>query len=155
LATVSAAASLGNVLYGDYRWLFRLIALISVALGLLAYFRRSGICSLESARRERNRVINVSLMALIFSIGAYVFWTYVVLHYWGIAAGLPWAEYDEHWAIPVAGALFSGAALLAYAMRRMRQAPAPTVVNPAKSRAASSNHTGRHAKPESAWDHGQ
>ena len=32
--------------------------------------------------------------------------TLVVLHYWGIWAGLPWAQYsDEYWAIPLAGVL--------------------------------------------------
>jgi NADH:ubiquinone oxidoreductase subunit 6 (subunit J) len=111
LATVAAAADLGNVLYGDYRWVFRLAALIFLGAGLVVYFRAKGICTLDQAKRQRNRIINASLLILTAATGIYLFWTYVVLHHWGIAAGLPWAEYsDEYWAIPgtiIAFAAFS------------------------------------------------
>ena len=69
LASISAAASLGNVLYGDYHWEFRLVALAFLALALVIYFRRKGICTLDQARRERNRIINTSLLVLIFAVG--------------------------------------------------------------------------------------
>src|SRR5690242_3076609 len=65
LASISAAASLSNVLYGDYHWQFRLFALAFLALALIIYFRRKGICTLRQARRERNRIINTSLLVLI------------------------------------------------------------------------------------------
>jgi len=119
LTTVSAAASLGNVLYGDYRWVFRGLALVCLIAGLVFYFRKSGVCTLDAARRARNRIINVSLLALIAATGAYVFWTYVILHYWGIVSGLPWAQYDESWAIPVSAALL-GAGTLAWIWIRHR-----------------------------------
>ncbi len=45
LASVPAAAGLGNMLYGDYRWLFRIAALIFLGIGLLVYFRKKGICT--------------------------------------------------------------------------------------------------------------
>ncbi len=121
LASVSAAASLGNMLYGDYRWLFRILALIFVGIGLAVYFRRLGICTLDAVKRERNRLINVSLLALLVTLGAYIFWTYVVLHYWGIAAGLPWAQYDESWAIPSAAVVFAVAAVVSFAIRRAKR----------------------------------
>ncbi|HYM11408.1 MAG TPA: hypothetical protein VEU62_11785 [Bryobacterales bacterium] len=100
LAGVSAAASLGNDLYGNYHWAFRGVALVCLTIGLVVYFRKRGICTLDEARRQRNRILNVSFLAVFTATGIYVFWTYVVLHYWGIAAGLPWAQYDETWAIP-------------------------------------------------------
>jgi len=107
LASVSVAADAGNILYGKYSWEFRIAALVFLAAGLVVYFRSRGICTLDQARRERNRILNVSLLVLIAATGIYLFWTYVVLHYWGIAAGLPWAQYsDERWAIPAAGVLF-------------------------------------------------
>ncbi len=121
LASVSAAASLGNVLYGDYRWLFRAVALICLGLGLLIYFRRSGVCTLDRAKRERNRLINVSLLVLVASAGVYIFWTYVVLHYWGIAAGLPWSRYDEGWAIPVSAAALVAVSVLTFLSFRRRK----------------------------------
>ena len=71
LASITMAADLGNVLYGDYRWIFRLVALAFMALALWFYFRRRGICTLDQARRERNRIINTSLVVLIFAVGIY------------------------------------------------------------------------------------
>ena len=117
LAGVAFANDLGNVLYGEYRWMFRVVTLALLAAGLFFYFRRSGICTLDQARRERNRILNVSLLVLVTGIGIYIFWTYIVLHYWGIAAGLPWAQYDESWAFPASAAVLASAAILAYVLR--------------------------------------
>jgi len=133
LASVSAAASLGNVLYGDYRWLFRILALIFVGIGLAVYFRRLGICTLDAAKRERNRLINVSLLVLLVTLGAYIFWTYVVLHYWGIAAGLPWAQYDESWAIPIATVVFAVVAVVSFAIRRAKGKQPETILGYTRS----------------------
>ena len=123
LASLSAAADIGNVLYGDYRWLFRATALAFLALALWVYFRRKGICTLDQARRQRNRIINTSLVVLITAVGTYIFWTYFAVHYWGIAVGLPWAQYDESWALPVSAAVL-GTALVLYLIliRRSRKA---------------------------------
>jgi hypothetical protein len=109
LASIAVATDLGNVLYGQYRWLFRGGAL----LALFFYFRSRGICTLDAARRERNRIINTSLLVVMFAVGTYILWTYVAVHYWGIAVGLPWAQYDESWAIP-ASVLVLGAAFVGY-----------------------------------------
>ncbi len=120
LASITVAADLGNMLYGDYRWAFRSVALAFLAAALWFYFRRRGICTLDQARRERNRIINTSLVVLIFAVGIYILWTYLAVHYWGIAVGLPWAQYDESWALP-ASALVLAAAFLFYwfAFRRL------------------------------------
>lgn len=123
LASISAAASLGNVLYGDYHWEFRLVALALLALALVIYFRRKGICTLDSARRERNRIINTSLVVLIFAAGIYIFWTYVAVHWFGIWAGLPWRQYDESWAVPLSAGVLGAAVVLYFVLfRRPRQA---------------------------------
>ena len=118
LASISAAAGLGNVLYGDYRWVFRLTALAFLALALWIYFRRRGICTLDQARRERNRIINTSLVVVIGAIGVYIFWTYIAVHYWGIAVGLPWAQYDESWALPASAVVLALALILYFALFR-------------------------------------
>jgi hypothetical protein len=113
LASVSVAADLGNVLYGEYRWLFRVAALAFLGLALWIYFRRKGICTLDQARRERNRIINTSLIVLIAAVGVYIFWTYIAVQYWGIAVGLPWAQFDESWALPTSAVVLT-AALIFY-----------------------------------------
>ncbi len=117
LAGVSAANSLGNSLYGEYKWEFRLAALVFLVAGLVVYFRRRGICTIDDARRQRNRLLNVSFLVIFTAIGLYVFWNYVALHYWGIAAGLPWAQWDERWAIPTSAALLAGAAVAIFLSR--------------------------------------
>jgi hypothetical protein len=118
LASVSAAASLGNVLYGEYAWAFRIAALIFLASGLVYYFRKRGICSLSDAKRQSTRVTNITLLALLTSTSIYIFWNYVVLHYWGIAAGLPWAQWDESWAIPWSAGLLAASAIALMLYRR-------------------------------------
>jgi len=123
LASISAAADLGNVLYGNYRWAFRSVALAFLVLALVFYFRRRGICTLDQARRERNRIINTSLVVLIFAVGVYIFWTYFAVHYWGIAVGLPWAQYDESWALPAAGVVLLIAVALYFLL--FRRSPDP------------------------------
>ena len=112
LASLSVAADMGNVLYGEYRWAFRIAALAFLALALWVYFRRKGICTLDQARRQRNRIINTSLVVLTAAIGAYILWTYIAVHYWGIAVGLPWAQYDESWALPASVAVLGAAVIL-------------------------------------------
>ena len=118
LASISVAADLGNVLYGDYRWFFRLGALAFLTLALWVYFRRRGICTLDQARRERNRILNTSLVVVIGAIGVYIFWTYIAVHYWGIAVGLPWAQYDESWALPASAVVLALALTLYFVLFR-------------------------------------
>lgn len=120
VASVSVAADLGNVLYGDYRWLFRLASLLLTAAALVIYFRGRGVCTLAEAKRRRKWLLNISILVLVTSTTAYIFWTYVVLQYWGIAAGLPWAQYDESWAIPTSSALAALTVLLFFIVGRYR-----------------------------------
>jgi len=112
LASVAVAADLGNVLYGEYRWVFRGVGLAFLGGALIVYFHRRGICTLDQARRERNRILNTTLVVVIAAIGIYILWTYIAVHYWGIAVGLPWAQYDESWALPASIAVTGAAAVL-------------------------------------------
>ncbi len=118
LSTLAFANSLGNVLYGEYRWAFRLAALLFLGLALWTYFRKRGICTLDQARRQRNRIINTSVVIFIAAVGMYIFWTYLAVHYWGIAVGLPWAQYDESWALPASVVVLAAAAILYFLLFR-------------------------------------
>jgi hypothetical protein len=113
LASISVANDWGNLLYGDYKWHFRLVAVVFVAAALVVYYRRQGVCTLDQAKRQRNRIVNSIILTLVTFHAVYIFFNYVVLHAWGIAAGLPWAQWDESWSYP-ASAVLIGAALLAF-----------------------------------------
>jgi hypothetical protein len=133
LATISTAASLGDMLYGDYRWWFRMGGLIFLTLALLFYFRRRGVCTLSEARRQRNRIVNVSLLVLIFSVGIYIFWTYVAVQQWGIMVGLPWAQYNENWALPTSAAVLAiGLVLYIRSYHRSSGSHPPEISTPAE-----------------------
>jgi hypothetical protein len=133
LSAVAAAADLGNVLYGDYRWEFRAVAFVFLVLALVVYFRRRGICTLDEARRQRNRILNVSLLVVIFFVGFYIAWNYIVLQYWGIAVGLPWAQYDESWAFPAAAAVLGVAVALYFVLtRRAPRGREPAALEPSE-----------------------
>lgn len=111
LTTVTVANNWGNLLYGEYRWHFRILALALMSITLVLYFRSRGICTLDQAKRQRTRILNLTIVSLLIFYALYVFWTYVVLHYWGVAAGLPWGQWDESWAIPLSAGLMAVAAL--------------------------------------------
>ena len=109
VASISTAASLDHVLNGEYDWAFRGAALVFVAVAVVVYFRRRGVCTLDQARRQRNRIINTVFLALLFAVGGYLALWYL-LAYWGAAVGLPWRP--QRWELLSSGVLLGGAVLL-------------------------------------------
>ncbi|QQR78935.1 MAG: hypothetical protein IPJ68_01535 [Candidatus Moraniibacteriota bacterium] len=83
LSTVGFAASLSDTFYGEYKWLFRLAGLLALGLAYLVHLRRQGICTLDQAKRERNRIVNGLLVTLIAGVIGYIFFLYVVVEYLG------------------------------------------------------------------------
>lgn len=91
LASVSTAAALSDKLYwGPTRYVLYAASLALAGGGLVIYFRRRGICTLDAARRERHRIVNLALLVLVGGVLTYLVWNYVILDLIGIAAGLPW-----------------------------------------------------------------
>jgi hypothetical protein len=88
LGSATVAGSLADVLYDQYKWWFRAVGLLSLALALVFYFRKKGICTLDQAKRRRNEVMNIILIALTVSILAYIIWLYGIVHIVGVWAGL-------------------------------------------------------------------
>ncbi len=84
LGTVSFAGSLADTLYGDYKWVFRGVGLFLLIISLVLYFRKRGVCTLDQAKRQRNEIINTTLLALIGAVAGYFFFLYVVVHYIGV-----------------------------------------------------------------------
>lgn len=83
LSTVGFAASLSDIFYGEFKWYFRLAGLLALTLTYLYHLRRQGICTLDQANREWNRIINGFLLTLIVGIVGYLLFLYVIVEYIG------------------------------------------------------------------------
>lgn len=83
LSTVGFAASLADTFYGEYKWHFRTVGILALVGVYLSHLRRQGICTLEAAKRERNRIINGLLLVLITGIVGYILFLYVIVEYIG------------------------------------------------------------------------
>jgi len=85
VGSVALASSLADTLYGDYKWLFRIIGLVALALSVMIYLRRTkGICTLDDAKRRRSEIINIVAISITAGIIGYVAFLYVILHYVGV-----------------------------------------------------------------------
>ena len=73
LASVSTAAALSDRLYwGPTRYVLYAVSLGLAVTGLVIYFRRRGICTLDAAKRERNRIVNTTLLVLVGGVMTYL-----------------------------------------------------------------------------------
>ena len=102
LASVSSAAALSNDLYwgtngmGWFRPLLSTVSLGLVITGLVLYFRRQGVCTMDEVKRQRTRILNTSLFVITLSIVTNLVFNFVVLTELGIAVDLPW-ESSRFW----------------------------------------------------------
>ena len=93
LMTVSAGDALSNNLYfGPARWVLYGLTAIILGWGLYQHFQAEGICTLDQAKREKNRIVNTVLLVLISTFAIYLVWNYIILELAGIAVGLPWED---------------------------------------------------------------
>ena len=93
LMTISAGDALSNNLYfGPARWILYGLTITILGFGIYRYFQAQGICTLDQAKRERNRIANTAILVLISTFTIYLVWNYIILELAGIAVGLPWEE---------------------------------------------------------------
>ena len=93
LASVSTAAALSDDLYfGQFRWWLYLATAIFLFYGLYRHFNADGICTIDDVKRERQKVINTTLLVVILTIIIFIVWNYIILELIGIAVGLPWED---------------------------------------------------------------
>lgn len=88
LGTVSFGTSLADTLYHDYKWYFRAFGAVLLAISVLLFYRKKGVCTLDQAKRHRNEILNTVLITLTIGILGYIFFLYVVVHYIGVWMGL-------------------------------------------------------------------
>lgn len=92
-SAIVAADSLSNELYySSFRYLLYAISFVLLMGGVILYFRNKGICTLNDAKKNKNRIINTTLMVFSLSIVVYLIWNFLVLELLGIAVGLPWED---------------------------------------------------------------
>lgn len=89
ISSVSFASSLADTFYGEYKWVFRAVGILTLVGSLVYYFRRTkGICTVDEVRRRRNEIINIVALSIIVSVLGYLFFLYVVVHYVGVFLAL-------------------------------------------------------------------
>lgn len=88
IASVSVAASMADVFYGTYKWAFRGVGLLLLIIGIIMHFRKKNICTFDEVKKQRTHIINTVLLTLFFGIFGYIFFLYVVVHYWGVFLGV-------------------------------------------------------------------
>ncbi len=85
ISTASFASSLADTFYGDYKWAFRALGLVTLMGSLAFYFyRKKGVCTIDAAKRQRNKIINTVALSFVIGTLGYIFFLYVVVHYLGV-----------------------------------------------------------------------
>lgn len=89
LGSISLAASLADTLYGDYKWVFRGVGLVLLALSVIWYLRQQKcICTIDDAKKRQNEVLNIVVLSLAAGIVGYFVFLYVVVEYAGMWLGI-------------------------------------------------------------------
>jgi hypothetical protein len=88
LATTTFAASLSDLFYGTYKWVFRGVGLITLIIAYVFYIRGQGVCTFDEALRRRNELINKFMLVLIVAILFYIIFLYGFVEYLGIWLGI-------------------------------------------------------------------
>lgn len=83
LSTVAFAASLSNLLDGQYRLVFIAAGLITLTTSLIFYFRKKGICTIDQAQKHRTEIINKVLLVGITTVISYILFFIVFLGWIG------------------------------------------------------------------------
>lgn len=93
LSTVAFASSLADVLYGQYKWIFRGVGIILLLASIGIYFwKQKGICTIDEVKKHRQEIINKTILFLIAGVIGYIFFLYVIVHYGGVFLGI-WEDY--------------------------------------------------------------
>ncbi len=97
LMSISAGDALSKGLYfGPARWILYALSIAILTWGLVRHFRSQGICDLDSAKRERRKIINTTLTVLTITVAIYFVINHILLQLIGEELGLPWAD-DAFW----------------------------------------------------------
>ena len=92
-SAIVAADQLSNEMYYSWvRYALYALSLSMLSFGLVVYFRQRGVCTIDDARRERNRILNTSLAVFTAAVITYLVWNFVILEVIGIELGLPWED---------------------------------------------------------------
>ncbi len=85
ISTVSFASSVADILYGDYKWVFRVVGLLALLGSLASYlYRQKDICTLDDVKRRRQEIINYIALTVVVGVLGYIFFLYVIVHYLGV-----------------------------------------------------------------------
>ena len=68
---------------------FLTVSLLFLLVAIAWYFyKKEHICTIDAAKRNRARIINTVLLAIIAAVVLYLLWLYVAVHYLGVWLGI-------------------------------------------------------------------
>lgn len=87
------ANNLANLLYGDYKWIFRLVGFVIIITGIMLYiYKRYGkkyhTCTIDQRKALRNKIINIIVLSIIMGIILYIVWLYIIVELIGLIIGI-------------------------------------------------------------------
>lgn len=89
LASASAAGSLADTLYGEWKWAFRSAGLLFLIIAYALWYRkRAQSCPLNERMRLRRRMLNLFLLSTLLLGIAYLIWLYGIVEWLGIINGI-------------------------------------------------------------------
>ena len=89
VGSISFAADLANLFYGQYKWAFRFVGFCAWCLGMFFYLRYTEhVCSIMDVKKNWVRVRNLLVMSFSLFVLLYLFWLYVVLELIGKFLGI-------------------------------------------------------------------
>ena len=88
LGSVALAASLTNLLDGQYRWAFSLAGVAILSISFIFHFRSKGICTVAQAKKRKNEVVNTILIVSFTAIIGYIIFFYGILTITGQIIGI-------------------------------------------------------------------
>ncbi len=85
VVSVSVAGEIADVLYGEYKWLFRGAGAIALLVFIISYLRRKkNICTLDDAKKRKNEIINIIALAFIVGTAFYIIFLYGIVEILGM-----------------------------------------------------------------------
>ena len=89
IGTTAYAASLTDILYGQFKWAFRGVALLFLLTAIFWFiYKKEKICTIDELKKKKKKIINLIVITLLSGIIIYIIWLYVIVEIIGVLLGI-------------------------------------------------------------------